>query len=44
MFDEKNYDGALDKLEEVNKIVNEAPDDGGQVKGASETASSTDNN
>ncbi|MDP2709139.1 MAG: DUF5667 domain-containing protein [bacterium] len=45
MFDQKDYDGALDKLDQVNKIVNEAPAGGaGEVKGASETASTTVNN
>lgn len=37
LVDEKNIDGAINKLEEVSKAIDE-----GQVKGASETASSTD--
>lgn len=43
MFDEKDYDGAINKLEEVNKIINQADNgnESGQVKGESETASST---
>ena len=41
LVDEKSIDsanGAIDKLEEVNKVINQAE---GQVKGASETATST---
>jgi len=47
MFDEKNYDGTINKLEEVNKVINQSAnpliggDDNGQVKGVSETATST---
>ena len=41
MFDEKNYDGTIDKLEEVNKVINQAAKDDGQIKGESETATST---
>lgn len=46
MFDEKNYDSAIDKLEEANKVINQAAKeaDSGTVEGESETASSTINN
>lgn len=46
MFDEKNYDGTIDKLEEANKVINQAARDveGGAVNGESEAASSTINN
>jgi hypothetical protein len=37
LVEEKKLDGAISKLEEVNKVIG----DTGQVKGASETASST---
>ncbi|MDD4900786.1 MAG: DUF5667 domain-containing protein [Patescibacteria group bacterium] len=39
LFDEKNYDGTISKLEEVNKAIDQSGS--GQVKGESETASST---
>ena len=44
MFDEKNYDGTIDKLEEANKVINQAAKDieTGTVKGESETATSTE--
>jgi len=38
MFDEKNYDGSIDKLEQVNQLIDNGS---GQVQGVSETASST---
>jgi len=38
LFDEKNYNGSIDKLEQVNQLINNGS---GQVKGASETATST---
>jgi len=42
MFDEKNYDGTIDKIEEVKQIINQTPENSeGQVKGVSETATST---
>jgi hypothetical protein len=40
LVDEKNIDGAINKLEEVNKAIDRS--ESGQVKGESETASSTD--
>jgi len=40
MFDEKNYDGTIDKIEEVKQIINQDSNKG-QVKGVSETATST---
>src|SRR3989338_6012236 len=40
LVDEKDINGAIDKLEEVNKAINES--ELGQVKGASEMASSTE--
>ncbi len=43
LFDEKNYNGTIDKLQEVNDIINKTnSDSNGEVKGESETASSTD--
>lgn len=39
LVDEKNIDGAINKLEEVNKVINQSEQ--GRVQGASETASST---
>lgn len=39
MFDEKNYDGSINKIEEVKQIINDNTE--GQVKGVSETATST---
>ena len=42
MFDEKNYDGTINKIEEVKQIINQTPENSeGQVKGVSETATST---
>lgn len=51
LFAEKNYNGTIDKLEEVNKVINQAAGDAespsassgqaGQVKGESEAATST---
>jgi len=42
MFDEKNYDGTISKIEEVKQIINQTPENiEGQVKGVSETATST---
>ncbi|MFA5359572.1 MAG: DUF5667 domain-containing protein [Patescibacteria group bacterium] len=42
MFDEKNYDGTITKIEEVKQIINQEADSSeGQVKGVSETATST---
>ncbi|MDD4271556.1 MAG: DUF5667 domain-containing protein [Patescibacteria group bacterium] len=43
MFDEKNINGAIDKLEEVKQIMDQEAknSESGQVKGASETATST---
>lgn len=40
LVNEKNLNGAIDKLGEVNKVINQT--EAGQVQGASETASSTD--
>ncbi len=43
LFDEKNYNGTIDKLQEVNDIIDKTnSDNSGQVKGESETATSTD--
>jgi hypothetical protein len=39
LFDEKNYDGTIDKLKEINRAIDQT--ESGQVKGVSETASST---
>ena len=39
MFDEKNDDGSINKIEEVKQIINDNTE--GQVKGVSETATST---
>ncbi|MDO8667577.1 MAG: DUF5667 domain-containing protein [bacterium] len=39
LVDEKNLNGAIDKLGEINKVINQT--EVGQVEGASETASST---
>lgn len=41
LFAEKNYDGTIDKLEEVNKVINQTVKDG-QVQGESETSPSVD--
>ncbi|MDD5071897.1 MAG: DUF5667 domain-containing protein [Patescibacteria group bacterium] len=42
LFNEKNYDGALNKLEEAGNIVNNIkPEDRGEVRGVSEGATST---
>ncbi|MBI4779124.1 hypothetical protein HY797_01570 [Candidatus Falkowbacteria bacterium] len=43
MFDEKNYDGTINKIEEVKQIINQEPENSekGEVKGVSETATST---
>jgi hypothetical protein len=43
MFDEKNYDGTIDKLGQVNQVISQAAEntEPGQVKGQSETATST---
>ncbi len=43
LFDEKNYNGTIDKLEEVNQVINQASRDAvtGTVKGESEMATST---
>ncbi|MBI2459135.1 MAG: hypothetical protein HYV53_01110 [Parcubacteria group bacterium] len=48
LFDQKNYNQSIDKLEEVNKVISQADKDGqvpsassGRVKGESETATST---
>jgi len=42
MFDEKNYNGTINKIEEVKQIINqESNNNEGQVKGVSETATST---
>ena len=40
LVEEKNIDGAIDKLGEINKVIDQT--EPGQVKGASETASSTE--
>ncbi len=42
LFDENNYNESIDKLEEANNAINGKADDAGQVKGESETATSTD--
>lgn len=44
LFDEKNYSESINKLEEANKAISQTIQDGeiGQVKGVSETATSTD--
>lgn len=42
MFDEKNYGGTINKIEEAKQIIDKA--DRGEVRGVSETASSTGNN
>lgn len=46
MFDEKDYDGTINKIEEVKQIMNQESNnsESGEVKGMSETASSTINN
>jgi hypothetical protein len=43
MFDEKNYDGTINKIEEARQIINQESENSekGQVKGVSETATST---
>ena len=43
LFAEKNYNGTIDKLEEVNRAINQADNniEAGQVKGESEAATST---
>jgi len=41
MFDEKNYGGTIDKIEEAKQIINKEASENGQVKGVSETATST---
>ena len=41
MFDEKNYGGTIDKIEEAKQIINKEASEDGQVKGVSETATST---
>lgn len=43
LFDQKNYNESIDKLEEVNKVISQAEKDveAGKVKGESETATST---
>lgn len=43
LVDEKNINGAINKIEEVKQIINQEPEnsESGQVKGASETATST---
>jgi hypothetical protein len=45
MLDEKNYDGAIDKIEEAKQIINQESENTepakGEVKGISETATST---
>ncbi|MFA6307057.1 MAG: DUF5667 domain-containing protein [Patescibacteria group bacterium] len=45
MLDEKNYDGAIDKIEEAKQIINQESENlepvKGEVKGVSETATST---
>lgn len=41
LFDQKNYNQSIDKLNQVNKIINQADDDKGEVKGTSESATST---
>ncbi|MDO8592346.1 MAG: DUF5667 domain-containing protein [bacterium] len=40
LFDEKNYNGTIDKLEQAKQIIDQT--ENGQVKGASETATSTE--
>ena len=44
MVDEKNMSGAIDKLEEAKQIINQESEtqEQGEVKGVSETATSTD--
>lgn len=46
MFDEKDYDGTIDKIEEAKQIIDQESNNSGkgEVKGVSETASSTINN
>lgn len=43
MFDKKNYDGTINKIKELKQIINQESKDFelGQIKGASETATST---
>ena len=41
MFDEKNYGGTIDKIEEAKQIINKEASENGQVKGVSETATTT---
>lgn len=43
MFDEKDYDGTINKIEEVKQIIDQETDnsENGEVKGVSETATST---
>jgi len=43
MFDEKNYDGTINKIEEIKQIINQESENSeqGEVKGVSETATST---
>jgi len=43
MFDEKDYDGTINKIEEVKQIINQESENSGKgdVKGVSETATST---
>ncbi len=41
LFDQKNYNQSIDKLNQVNEIINQADDDKGEVKGTSESATST---
>jgi len=43
LFDQKNYNDSIDKLQEANKVISQTAKDGqtGQVKGESETATST---
>ncbi|MFH1255423.1 MAG: DUF5667 domain-containing protein [bacterium] len=43
LFDEKNYGGTINKIEEAKQIMDKNTDNG-EVKGVSETASSTINN
>lgn len=40
LFDEKNYNGTIDKLQEAKQVINQT--ETGQVKGVSETATSTE--
>ena len=40
LVDEKNINGAIDKLGEINKVIDQT--ESGQVKGASETATTTE--